>query len=88
MLDLLAVLLSFAGFPAFFVLARKLDRLLAAAPERSMPIDTGPVEPCWTEEIASDGRFLHARSQCVDDLLMELDARARRGDFPFYMGGA
>ncbi|MEA3044072.1 MAG: hypothetical protein QOH47_1910 [Sphingomonadales bacterium] len=39
----------------------------------------GPAaEPCWTEAIASDRRYRYARAQCVDDVLMEADARMRR----------
>ena len=50
-------------------------------------IDTGPGAPCWTEEIGRDDRYVYARSECVDDALMELDDRARRGAFPFEPGG-
>ena len=46
------------------------------------PLDSGPAKPCWTEAIESDGRFGYAREGCVHDLLMELDARARRDDYP------
>ncbi|MEA3029621.1 MAG: hypothetical protein QOJ53_1298 [Sphingomonadales bacterium] len=39
----------------------------------------GPAaEPCWTEAIASDRRYRYGRAQCVDDVLMEADARMRR----------
>jgi hypothetical protein len=88
MLDLLAILLSFAAFPACLLLARSLNRFLPAEQEWSVPIDTGSLEPCWTEEIISDGRFHYARSQCVNDLLMEFDERARRANYPFNPGGA
>jgi hypothetical protein len=30
----------------------------------------------------SDGRFRYARSECVHDMLMELDALAAVGEFP------
>jgi hypothetical protein len=41
-----------------------------------------PQEPCWTEAIARDGWRSFERSECVDDVLMRMDARAARGDFP------
>ncbi len=41
----------------------------------------GPEEPCWTEEIASDGRYSYGRSGCHSEQLKEMEARARRGEF-------
>jgi len=41
-----------------------------------------PAEPCWTEELGGNGRFRFQRAQCVDDVLMERDVRAARGEFP------
>jgi hypothetical protein len=38
-----------------------------------------PLEPCWTEEIGHDGRYSYGRACCVDDDLMDVDARAARG---------
>ncbi|MEA3041227.1 MAG: hypothetical protein QOC65_716 [Sphingomonadales bacterium] len=38
-------------------------------------------EPCWTEEIASDGRYSYSRGQCFNAELMDLEARARLGEF-------
>ena len=38
-----------------------------------------PLEPCWTEEIGHDGRYRYGRACCVDDDLMDVDARAARG---------
>ena len=46
------------------------------------PLGTGPAEPCWTEEIGGDGRLRYARAHRPHDLLLELDSRAARGDFP------
>ena len=46
------------------------------------PIDTGPYTPCWTETIRSEGGLILGRAECVNDVLMEMDARAARGDFP------
>jgi hypothetical protein len=43
---------------------------------------TALAEPCWTEDRGSDGRRGLARAECVNDALMEMDARAARGDFP------
>jgi hypothetical protein len=40
-----------------------------------------PLEPCWTEEIGHDGPNLYGRACCVNDDLMEIDARAARGEF-------
>lgn len=38
-------------------------------------------EPCWTEEIGSDGRHSYGRGQCFNAELKDLDARARLGEF-------
>lgn len=40
-----------------------------------------PEEPCWTEEISSEGRLSCGRGQCYDKKLSELDARGERGEF-------
>ncbi|HEV2748427.1 MAG TPA: hypothetical protein VGW34_14170 [Allosphingosinicella sp.] len=40
-----------------------------------------PEEPCWTEELASDGRHRYGRSGCYHEQLAEMDARGRRGEF-------
>jgi hypothetical protein len=82
-LELLAIFGSFAAFPACFVLARWLERFLPAPPKLNEPFYVGGIEPCWTEAIVSDGRFNYARRECINDVLMELDARAQRGDPPF-----
>ena len=83
MVDLLAILAVFLSFAPCMALAHAFLRLppLPGSNWRA-PLDTGPEEPCWTEEIVSDGRYLYARSHCPHDLLMELDERARRGDYP------
>jgi hypothetical protein len=39
-------------------------------------------EPCWMELLGEEGGRTLARGQCVDDVLMEMDARAARGEFP------
>ena len=57
-----------------------LRALIAGKPRPFL--DTGPAQACWTEEIGRDGVYAFARAQCPNDALMELDARARRGDFP------
>jgi hypothetical protein len=44
--------------------------------------DIGPPEPCWTDEIARDGRYSYSRGQCVKDQLIDMDRRAARGEFP------
>ena len=41
----------------------------------------GPDEPCWTQELGSDGRYRYGRHGCVNDELMEMERRARRGEF-------
>ena len=82
MVDPIALFL--VGVPAAFAaawLGLTMAGRGASEPFRDS-IDTGPFEPCWTEAIESDGRYRYSRGQCVNDLLMELDARARRGDFP------
>jgi hypothetical protein len=80
--DLLTLLLALAGFAVAILVAARFGRADPAEVPGRQPLDTGPAEPCWTEEIKRDGRYLYARSQCVHDNLMELDARAARGDFP------
>ena len=42
-------------------------------PERT----AGWNEPCWTEQVASDGRFSYGRYGCFHEELKEADARAR-----------
>ncbi len=79
---MLTILLSIAGVAAGFLLVALVGRPVSAWLRHKEPLDTGPAEPCWTEAIASDGRYRYARSQCVHDPLMELDARAARNDFP------
>jgi len=59
-------------------LARRTD----ARAVRPKPDPIAPDEPCWTEEIVSDGRHYYGRSHCVNDELMEADARIGSGDFP------
>ena len=44
-------------------------------------------EPCWTEETPSDRRHRHGRAQCVNDELMEADARMRWETPPWIAGG-
>ena len=46
-----------------------------------------PLEPCWTEEIGHDGRYVYGRARCVNDDLMDVDARAARGEFQIPHGG-
>jgi hypothetical protein len=87
-MELLWILLAFAAFPLSILGGRLLVRAFPDDSELPRIIDTGPGEPCWTEEIGRDERFVYTRSECVDDALMELDDRARRGAFPFYQGGA
>lgn len=38
-------------------------------------------EPCWTEEVAHDGRYSYGRGQCFNAELKDLEARARLGEF-------
>jgi hypothetical protein len=38
-------------------------------------------EPCWTEEIVSDGRYSCGRGQCFNAELKDLEARVRLGEF-------
>ena len=81
MLELLAILAGVAFIPLGLGL---MWRNVGPAPDRSdrRQLDTGPAEPCWTEEIGRDERLVLARAHCPHDLLMELDARAARWDFP------
>ena len=83
MLELLALLMVVMAFGPLLYLAHALSRLPPSPVfELRAPLETGSAEPCWTEAIVSDGRYHYARSECVDDWLMELDARAKREDFP------
>jgi hypothetical protein len=76
----IAFALGFAGVSAGLLLvARRTDARVA----RAAPDQVAPVEPCWVEAIADDGRYSYGRSHCVNDELMDMDARARRGDHPF-----
>ena len=77
------IVLAYAAFPLCLGLGRAIDKLMPFESRVSKRIDTGPDEPCWTEEIGSDDRYLYARSQCVNEELIEMDARMRRGDYPF-----
>jgi hypothetical protein len=86
MVDPILGLVAMATMFGLFVAGLRLMWSMIEMPppefEWRVPLDTGPAEPCWTETIASDGRFAYAREGCVHDLLMELDARANRGDYP------
>ena len=91
MLELISILIGVAAFAGMLRLCIRLFGQMPADPglraliagEARQFHDTGPgAEPCWSEEIGRDGHFSYARAQCPNDLLMELDARARRRDFP------
>ena len=82
MVELVPLLIFLAALLVCWLLARRIMRIPPPVFDRPAPLDTGPVGPCWTEEIPSDDRFRYARSQCVNDPLIELDARAQRRDFP------
>jgi hypothetical protein len=56
---------------------RRLDaRPLAATHDRAPP-----EEPCWTEEISTDGRLSYGRYSCYHADLAEMEARARTAQF-------
>ena len=40
-----------------------------------------PEEPCWTEQISTDGRLSYGRYGCYHADLAEMEARARKGEF-------
>ncbi|HEX8239793.1 MAG TPA: hypothetical protein VF574_08660 [Allosphingosinicella sp.] len=40
-----------------------------------------PGEPCWTEQISTDGRLSYGRQGCYHAGLAEMEARVRRGEF-------
>ena len=82
MVEVGSLLIFLSALLVCWLLARRIMRIPPPVFDRPAPLDTGPVEPCWTEEIASDGRFRYGRSQCVNAPLIELDARAQRRDFP------
>lgn len=64
-----------AGFAFGICLAFRLGRRRWGWRERSKPMRSLPREPCWTEAIASDGRYLYGRAQCVNDELIDIDKR-------------
>jgi hypothetical protein len=83
--DVIELILIIAGIAVFPVGLGFLWLSIGPAPRPAIgrqPIDTGPAEPCWSEEIGGDGRYRLARRHCPHALLMEMDARAARGDFP------
>ena len=48
----------------------------------SVTYDSGPPEePCWTEQISTDGRLSYGRHGCYHADLAEMEARARSGEF-------
>jgi hypothetical protein len=42
---------------------------------------SGRDEPCWTEEVSSDGRYSYGRYGCYHGELKEMEVRARLGEF-------
>ena len=66
-----------AGFAFGICLASWLSRWGGLWRETPHRIRSLPPEPCWTEEIPSDRRHRYGRAQCVNDELMEADARVR-----------
>jgi hypothetical protein len=40
-----------------------------------------PGEPCWTEQISTDGRLSYGRYRCYHSELAEMEARMRMGEF-------
>jgi hypothetical protein len=80
--DVLTILFAFAGAAAAALIIARFSRADPAELLGRRPLDTGPGEPCWTEEIGREGALSLGRGQCVDDMLMELDRRAARGEFP------
>lgn len=82
MIELFLIVLSVAFFPVGLGLMWCIVRPAPGWPDAIQPLDTGPVEPCWSEEIGRAGPYRLGRAHCPHALLMELDARAARGDFP------
>jgi hypothetical protein len=78
---MIAILASAPAIALRFELRARFGRRAWPGPDRSRR-----GEPCWQETIGREGDRVHARSQCVDDVLMEMDARAARGDFPIPTG--
>jgi hypothetical protein len=74
---LIAILAAGPAIALYFELRARFGRRASPGPDRPPR-----AEPCWQETIGREGDRVHARSQCVDDVLMEMDARAARGDFP------
>ena len=77
-----AIVFAIAGFAAVVWLVAHACRTDPEIIPGRQPLDTGPAAPCWTEEIRRDGALSLGRGEFVSDMLMELDKRAARGDFP------
>jgi hypothetical protein len=67
--------LAAAGFFAGIWIAAAASRLGGFWRGDPEPSATPPCRPCWTEEIESDRRYRHARAECINEELVELEAR-------------
>lgn len=56
---------------------RRLEAKQLAAARYRAP----PEEPCWTEQISTDGRLCYGRCGCYRAHLAEMEARGRSGEF-------
>lgn len=66
-----------AAWTLFVLWAWRRLEAKQAAPRHRSP----PDEPCWTEQVSTDGRLSYGRYGCYHSDLAEMEARARMGDF-------
>ena len=69
------LILGAAGFFAGIWLAAAASRLGGVWRSDTESTNSAWHDPCWTEEIESDQRYRYARGQCVNEELIELEAR-------------
>jgi hypothetical protein len=71
-------LLGGIGFVGCIVLTMR--RCFPGADAAATHAGGPPDEPCWTEEVAHDGRYSYGRGQCHNAELSEIEARIRMGE--------
>ena len=65
------------GIALTFLAWRRFDSGQLAVTRDRAP----PEEPCWTEQVSTDGRLSYGRQGCYHAGLAEMEARARAGEF-------
>jgi hypothetical protein len=75
--DLWLILLSITALTA--LLFRWMDRI-GGSPLYDSRADDMPQEPCWTDEIRSEGGLSYRRSGCYHARIDQMERRVRHGD--------